>query len=138
MSKVIFYSKKIIIFLLSKLWKKCLYLWIKNILGNISRKILIKIMNGLVIREQNSNCQISPSTPVIKYHSRKSFFRKTVNLPMHSCLGLFEKFHTVKSILALSTSSNSMSENTCFVAQTGLCEADSTSVENVRLHLEFC
>ena len=56
---------------------------------------------------------------------------------MHSCLGLFEKFHTVKSILALSTSSNSMSENTCFVAQTGLCEADSTSVENVRLHLEM-
>ena len=64
--KVIFYSKKIIIFLLSKLWKKCLYLWIKNILGYITRKIHIKIMNSLVFREQNSNRQISLSTPVHK------------------------------------------------------------------------
>ena len=57
-------------------------------------------------------------------------------IPMHSCLNACEKFQTVTSNLELRTSSCSMSENTCFVAQTGFWVADSTSVENVRLHLQ--
>ena len=64
LSKVVFYSKKIIIFLLSKLWKQWLYLWIKNISGYTPWKIHFKIMNGLVSREQNPNHQISLHTPV--------------------------------------------------------------------------
>ena len=68
------------------------------------------------------------------------FFEKKMTvftyIPMHSCLNACEKFQTVTSNLELRTSSCSMSENTCFVAQTGFWVADSTSVENVRLHLQ--
>ena len=64
LSKVIFYNKKFIIFLLSKLWKQWLYLWIKDISGYTPWKIYFKIMNGLVLREQNSDHQISLSGPV--------------------------------------------------------------------------
>ena len=47
LSQIIFYSKKIIIFLLSNVWKLSLYLSIKHTLGYFLWKNNFKIMNGL-------------------------------------------------------------------------------------------
>ena len=95
---------------------------------SIHFSILIKILQILY-------CSAFISSKFLLFFWKKKMTVFTY-IPMHSCLNACEKFQTVTSNLELRTSSCSMSENTCFVAQTGFWVADSTSVENVRLHLQ--